>query len=103
MLNQAGMQLRLRPHKVMNEKDEEVELCSSIECKGIIGADGRHYILDLFRTFPPDVNFLDVEKVDRPTIEGMAAPKERKKREGEFPTPHKHQLCALRPVMVEAF
>jgi len=26
--------------------------------QGIIGNDGRHYILDLLRTFPPDVNFL---------------------------------------------
>lgn len=26
--------------------------------QGIIGSDGRHYILDLFRTFPPDANFL---------------------------------------------
>ena len=26
--------------------------------QGIIGADGRHYILDLFRTFPPDANFV---------------------------------------------
>lgn len=25
--------------------------------QGIIGADGRHYILDLFRTFAPDANF----------------------------------------------
>ncbi len=35
--------------KVVNEKKEEVELCSSVECKGIIGNDGRHYILDLLR------------------------------------------------------
>ena len=35
--------------KVVNEKLEEVELCSSVECKGIIGNDGRHYILDLLR------------------------------------------------------
>jgi protein TIF31 len=34
---------------VVNEKKEEVELCSSVECKGIIGNDGRHYILDLLR------------------------------------------------------
>ena len=46
------------PHKVLNDQNEEVELCSSVECKGIIGNDGRHYILDLLRTFPPDVNFL---------------------------------------------
>ena len=71
--------------RVLDSDGEEVELCSSVECKvdiflpgyffpifimifvflktwshfqGIIGSDGRHYILDLFRTFPPDVNFL---------------------------------------------
>lgn len=44
--------------RVLNEKDEEVLLCSSIECKGIVGNDQRHYILDLLRTFPPDVNYL---------------------------------------------
>jgi hypothetical protein len=29
--------------------------------QGIIGNDGRHYVLDLLRTFPPDVNFLPGE------------------------------------------
>lgn len=57
-LNKAGQQLKILPHKVYNDKKEVVELCSSVECKGIIGNDGRHYILDLLRTFPPDVNFL---------------------------------------------
>ena len=47
----------------MNDKGEEVELCSSVECKGIIGNDGRHYILDLLRTFPPDINFLKVPEM----------------------------------------
>jgi hypothetical protein len=31
---------------------------SSIECKGIIGNDSRHYVLDLLRMFPPDLNYL---------------------------------------------
>lgn len=57
-LNKAGQQLKILPHNVFNDKGESVELCSSVECKGIIGNDGRHYILDLLRTFPPDVNFL---------------------------------------------
>lgn len=57
-LNKAGQQLKILPHHVLNDKGEAVELCSSVECKGIIGNDGRHYILDLLRTFPPDVNFL---------------------------------------------
>lgn len=57
-MNKAGQQLKILPHHVLNDKDDPIELCSSVECKGIIGNDGRHYILDLLRTFPPDVNFL---------------------------------------------
>ena len=37
--------------------------------QGILGADGRHYILDLFRTFPTDVNFLEgLSYAQRPTF-----------------------------------
>ena len=61
LLQKAGNQLKILPHKVVNDKNEEVDLCSSVECKGIVGNDGRHYILDLLRTFPPDVNFLKIE------------------------------------------
>jgi hypothetical protein len=57
-LSKAGQQLKILPHSVISAKGESVELCSSVECKGIVGNDGRHYILDLLRTFPPDVNFL---------------------------------------------
>lgn len=62
LLQKAGSQLKIMPHTVINEKEEEVLLCSSVECKGIVGNDGRHYILDLLRTFPPDVNFLATDE-----------------------------------------
>ena len=68
-------------------------MCSSVECKGIIGNDGRHYILDLLRTFPPDVNFLK--------IEGEELSKEA--RALGFPVEHKHKLCCLRQELVDAF
>uniref|UniRef100_A0A6Q2Y4I9 Clustered mitochondria protein homolog n=1 Tax=Esox lucius TaxID=8010 RepID=A0A6Q2Y4I9_ESOLU len=61
LLEKTSRPLKVQKHNVLNEKDEAVELCSSVECKGIIGNDGRHYILDLLRTFPPDLNFLPVE------------------------------------------
>ncbi|MCL4134496.1 UNVERIFIED_CONTAM: hypothetical protein GTU68_041964 [Idotea baltica] len=77
----------------MNEKGEEVELCSSIECKGIIGNDGRHYILDLLRTFPPDVNFLPGDGIElSPACKEMG-----------FPQTHKHKLATLRQELVDAF
>ena len=64
-----------------------------MECKGIIGNDGRHYILDLLRTFPPDLNFLEVE--------GIELSKEAKAL--GFPIVHKHKLCCLRQELIDAF
>lgn len=78
---------------MLNEKNEAVELCSSVECKGIIGNDGRHYILDLLRTFPPDLNFLPVD--------GEELPPE-SQRHG-FPRQHRHRLACLRQELIEAF
>lgn len=70
-----------------------MELCSSVECKGIIGNDGRHYILDLLRTFPPDLNFLIVDGEELP-VESQ--------RQG-FPRQHRHRLACLRQELIEAF
>lgn len=93
LLNKAGQQLKILPHSVLNDKGEAIAICSSVECKGIIGNDGRHYILDLLRTFPPDVNFLknlDVE-VNR-EVAAMG-----------FPIEHKHKLGCLRQELLDAF
>ncbi|XP_063222279.1 clustered mitochondria protein homolog isoform X4 [Bacillus rossius redtenbacheri] len=93
LLNKAGQQLKILPHKVFNDKGEEVELCSAVECKGIIGNDGRHYILDLLRTFPPDVNFLKVEGEElSKELQALG-----------FPIEHKHKLCCLRQELIDSF
>lgn len=93
LLRLAGKHLKILPHSVLNERDEAVELCSSVECKGIIGNDGRHYILDLLRTFPPDVNFLKLQDVQL----------SKELTEMGFPIEHRHKLCCLRQELLEAF
>uniref|UniRef100_A0A8D2LT72 Clustered mitochondria homolog n=1 Tax=Varanus komodoensis TaxID=61221 RepID=A0A8D2LT72_VARKO len=93
LLEKTSRPLKIQKHTVLNDKNEEVELCSSVECKGIIGNDGRHYILDLLRTFPPDLNFLPVD--------GEEMPEECRKM--GFPKQHRHQLCCLRQELVDAF
>ncbi|CAH1961495.1 unnamed protein product [Acanthoscelides obtectus] len=93
LLNKAGQQLKIMPHHVLNDKDEPVELCSSVECKGIIGNDGRHYILDLLRTFPPDVNFLPLEGEELSREVKLLG----------FPIEHKHKLCCLRQELIDSF
>jgi protein TIF31 len=93
LLNKAGQHLKILPHSVLNDKEEAIELCSSVECKGIIGNDGRHYILDLLRTFPPDVNFLLLDEVELgKEVKAMG-----------FPIEHKHKLSCLRQELLEAF
>lgn len=93
LLDKTSRPLKVQKHSVLNEKNETVELCSSVECKGIIGNDGRHYILDLLRTFPPDLNFLPVEG------EELLAECQCQ----GFPRPHKHRLACLRQELIEAF
>ncbi|CAJ0960696.1 unnamed protein product [Ranitomeya imitator] len=93
LLQKACKPLRIMRHTVLNEKDEEVLLCSSVECKGIVGNDGRHYILDLLRTFPPDVNFIQVKEEDLM----------KNCQNHGFPKPYRHRLCSLRPELVERF
>lgn len=92
-LEKTSRPLKVQRHAVLNEKDASVELCSSVECKGIIGNDGRHYILDLLRTFPPDLNFLPVEGEEL-TAESQKL---------GFPRLHRHRLACLRQELIEAF
>ncbi|KAG9332172.1 hypothetical protein JZ751_015708 [Albula glossodonta] len=93
LLEKTSRPLKVQRHPVLNEKDQPVELCSSVECKGIMGNDGRHYILDLLRTFPPDLNFLPVEGEElSPESQRLG-----------FPRPHRHRLACLRQELIEAF
>ncbi|KAI8739324.1 clustered mitochondria protein [Biomphalaria glabrata] len=93
LLQKTAAALKIRPHKVLNDKGEAVELYSSVECKGIIGNDQRHYILDLLRTFPPDANYLIVEGEEL---------SEFMKGQG-YPRRHRHKLPCLRQELIEAF
>lgn len=93
MLKKAATHLRIWPHHVLNEKNEAIELCSSVECKGIIGNDNRYYILDLLRTFPPDANFLKSDDIQlSEEVKAMG-----------FPIEHKHKLNCLRAELLDAF
>ncbi|XP_078600171.1 clustered mitochondria protein homolog isoform X2 [Branchiostoma floridae x Branchiostoma japonicum] len=93
LLEKTSKPLKILPHKVINDQNEEIQIISSVECKGIVGNDGRYYVLDLLRTFPPDVNFLPMEGEEL---------SEDCKALG-FPRKHKHRLACLRQELVDAF
>ncbi|GAA6219837.1 clustered mitochondria protein homolog isoform X2 [Lates japonicus] len=96
LLDKTCKPLRIQRHQVLDQNNIPVELCSGVETKGILGNDGRSYILDLLRTFPPDLNFQFSE-----TEEAEDVPKECQS--FGYPQRHHHSLASLRPELIEAF
>jgi hypothetical protein len=54
-IRDASMGLNLKPHWVVNGRSAggEIELASCVDLEGHSGSDGRMYLLDFSRTFPP--------------------------------------------------
>lgn len=90
LLAQSAKGLGLQRHAVLGPTGHQVALFTSMDAQGLLGADGRYYILDVFRTAPADANF------------GLAEGEEEAK-EGSFPRRFPHGLCRLRPELVKAF
>lgn len=89
---------------MLDQNNVSVELCSAVETKGIVGNDGRCYILDLLRTFPPDLNFqfsASGEMMRVKEEEEEEVPEEC--RRFGFPWRHCHSLASLRAELLEAF
>lgn len=93
LLEKVCVHLKMRPHKIQVESGEELMMYSSVECKGIVGNDSRHYVLDLLRMFPADLNYMPLEEVELG----------KESREAGFPRKFRHKLCCLRQELIEAF
>ncbi|KAI0488854.1 hypothetical protein KFK09_028693 [Dendrobium nobile] len=54
---EAAKRLHLKEHTVLDASGNAIKLAAPVECKGIVGSDDRHYLLDLMRVTPRDVNY----------------------------------------------
>ncbi|XP_062093707.1 clustered mitochondria protein [Humulus lupulus] len=72
---EAAKRLHLKEHAVLDGSETMFKLAAPVECKGIIGSDDRHYLLDLMRVTPRDANY----------------------------TGHGSRFCILRPELITAF
>ncbi|KAI8995941.1 clustered mitochondria-domain-containing protein [Gaertneriomyces semiglobifer] len=86
-LEPIAKKLYLEEHTVKDAKGVEHKLWTSLETKGILGADNRKYLLDLYRITPVDIEFLD--QVDAEVKEGMK--------------PYLHRMVLLRPELLENY
>ncbi|CAI0428035.1 unnamed protein product [Linum tenue] len=54
---EAAKRLHLKEHSVLDGSGNSFKLAAPVECKGIVGSDNRHYLLDLMRVTPRDANY----------------------------------------------
>ncbi|ODA80495.1 hypothetical protein RJ55_03453 [Drechmeria coniospora] len=80
--------LKVKQHPVWDKDGKRFDLEASIETKGLMGTDGRKYVLDLYRITPFDINWIEESKSQATGAEAGAYP---------------HQMTVLRPELVESF
>ncbi|KAK7271601.1 hypothetical protein RJT34_27637 [Clitoria ternatea] len=56
-VSEAAKRLHLKEHAVLDGSGNVFKLAAPVECKGIVGGDDRHYLLDLLRVTPRDANY----------------------------------------------
>lgn len=120
LLAHSAKALCLQRNVVVGPNSRQIPLFTSVDAKGLLGADGRFYILDVFRTFPADANFCPEVETERETVTGEEKKESCEEDEGNkgcvkegwpenyhsdsgLPQSFPHRLCRLRPEMVQAF
>ncbi|CAD6911225.1 unnamed protein product [Tilletia laevis] len=99
IFEKAASTLHLALHKVADGEGKEHTLWLSVESKGLRGADGRKYALDLARLNPVDVLWL--EKDMEGAIFGSSSSSSSKTAEADSKYPHR--MALLRPELLEIF
>ncbi|XP_074525971.1 clustered mitochondria protein homolog [Halichoeres trimaculatus] len=119
-LAHAAKSLSIQRHVVMLPNNYKASLFTSVDTQGLLGADGRFYILDVFRTFPADANFCpEVETIsltdngEEKSVKSCEEDETKSSAKEGWPESYHaysglpksfpHALCRLRPELVELF
>jgi len=86
LFDKMSKAMRVKSHSVWDKDGKKHNLVASVETKGLLGTDGRKYVLDLYRITPLDVDFIE---------------KHWKGIEDETGYPHK--MAVLRQELVDSF
>lgn len=122
LLARAAKSLCIQRHVVLSPKGHQVPLFTPVDAQGLLGADGRLYVLDVVRTFPADANFCPEAETESQAVTGEEENSEKRCEEEQhkkgyvregwpvnyhkdsgFPKSFPHGLCRLRPELIHAF
>ncbi|KAL8349661.1 hypothetical protein RB598_005162 [Gaeumannomyces tritici] len=76
--------LKVKPHAVWDKEGKRFDLEGSVETKGLVGTDGRKYVLDLYRITPLDIEWQEEVEADS---------------DNKYP----HRMTVLRSELVDQF
>ena len=92
IFSKVSKALRVKKHSVWDKEGKEHVLEASVETKGLLGTDGRMYMLDLYRLTPLDALWLEENRDDSTDISHEAQSK-------NYP----HRMTVLRQELVDAY
>ncbi|EPX75150.1 translation initiation factor eIF3 alpha subunit [Schizosaccharomyces octosporus yFS286] len=79
--------MHIKKHELKNLDGTVIPLYTSLDTKGLLGSDGRKYLMDLYSLFPPDLGFLNRLEQNK------------SKQYANYP----HQLVQFRPELIQSF
>ena len=85
--SELSKHMKVKRHAVWDKEGKKHELEASVETKGLLGTDGRKYVLDLYRVTPLDVAWLEKYRGE----------------ELEEAKRYPHRMTVLRPELVESW
>jgi len=86
--------MKVKRHAVWDKTGKRHELEGSVETKGLLGTDGRKYVLDLYRITPLDIAWME---------EYGTSADNSKLGKGFDGTAYPHRMTVLRPELVDAY
>jgi protein TIF31 len=85
--SELSKNMRVKKHAVWDKEGKKHDLEASVETKGLLGTDGRKYVLDLYRVTPLDISWLEQHRGDGQTDEKR----------------YPHRMTVLRPELVDSY
>ena len=92
VFSKLSKHLRVKRHDVWDKEGKRHTLEGSVETKGLLGTDGRKYVLDLYRLSPLDIIWIEEYWTD--VSESDVKPSQL-----NYP----HRMTVLRPELVETY
>ncbi|KAG4431054.1 Intracellular distribution of mitochondria [Cadophora sp. M221] len=86
--------LKVKQHAVWDKAGKKHVLEGSVETKGLLGTDGRKYVLDLYRITPLDISWMEEYGT------AISSPEQVN---GASNSAYPHRMTVLRPELVEAY